>query len=1123
MEFSITVFVRELHGGQVLARLAADPTTCVFAETLDEALLDLTLLLGDRLERSHPGTIHSFATPDNVSLQSWDLPAGIAVFGPTQTIEHPMALSCVVSRHKKHDRLWFPSWDLRHWVDAGDALAEEAMTFVAHYRRDQSGSVVLDRRIQGAEQLQTLTLDVQLPPLAAFTGHSLGLPLLPAKLPADEAAEARAKVERNPAAQTPTLERIGVDLTHRARNKALGRGVGLDTLVQSLATECTKLGAATVLVGASGLGKTAAVHELAHVLAPLHRKERGAEKNRVWFVDGNRLIAMHDPRSDWRSQTLAVVHECMASDAVWYVGSLLALLDAGKSAQSDENVAQLLRPFLARGRLKILGEATPEQWATLQLRDPGFARLFAPRRIEEPAPEASNKTLAGVAALRLAQSPVYLDPGAVPAAQELGRRFGGHAGSHAASLGLLIRAIGDRLSEESTQRRALDRAAVVATFCRESGMPPVLVRDDMPLSLPTASEALRRRVIGQPEAIDRVVDLIGLVKAGLTDPGRPLGSFLFVGPTGVGKTETAKALADYLYGSDARLVRFDMAELVTAEAVHRFIGSGGRPGKLVSEIRRLPFCVLLLDEIEKAHPITFDALLQVLGEARLSDEAGRTASFRNVVVVMTSNLGVDTLREHAGFGGAGTQGWAEHFTREARTFFRPEFFNRIDHVVPFDALGAESIAQIADGQLDRLATRSGLAGRGIRLTVAPAVRAQLIAEGTDPKLGARPLKRCIERRLAAPAARFISANPEASRPGVLHCERVDGAVVLRFDAAKSGPGKANDKALRDGLDAIAQLRYFVESCRASSTGRDLRLEVARVQRLLDNPRYLRGFAGAAERYVAAGDDQRLLRQFEELGTRMSALEDLAYEATHARTTDCVAMLGSERAGALEQLRDLGLAMAERGVPTPKAATLVLRHRGAGRFVSRLLRAYAAIAEGRGWTLTLHRTREVRPADPDCDEETVREFQAVTTVEPGGKVDALVGQAHSVDVDTDVFALHFSGPHAAVLLRGEAGVHVQHHQGETSRVQCMLPANTALLTTQYNAAEWVAFADTFVRRACRTIHESRNLVEDHRLAMTLPLEPRLGRLYERFASARVYDEAFFPGAHATLLRWWGGKR
>ncbi len=299
-------------------------------------------------------------------------------------------------------------------------------------------------------------------------------------------------------------------------------------------------------------------------------------------------------------------------------------------------------------------------------------------------------------------------------------------------------------------------------------------------------EALRHRISGQDEAVEVMADAICIAKARLNDPGRPLATFLFLGPTGVGKTECAKAVCQYLFGDERQLLRFDMNEYLDAASPARLTGTFCDPeGLLTSAIRRQPFSVVLLDEIEKAHPGVFDLLLQVLGEGRLTDALGRTADFGNAIIIMTSNLGAHETRASFGLRSVATSDRSV-YVAAAERFFRPEFFNRIDRLVPFERLTREQIAGIAQRLIGQLLQRDGLIHRRCVLVVDPAAMERVIDQGFHPDLGARALKRSLERQLTQPvAARLAAVAPDA--PALIHLLPVGDGIAVRLDTLIYAP------------------------------------------------------------------------------------------------------------------------------------------------------------------------------------------------------------------------------------------------------------------------------------------------------------------------------------------------
>ncbi|MEQ1566810.1 MAG: AAA family ATPase, partial [Myxococcota bacterium] len=812
---------------------------------------------------------------------------------------------------------------------------------------------------------------------------------------------------------TPTLDEVAQPLHALVKAGSIPRAFERDADVQRLLDLLGGRTGPVVVLGPRGVGKSAVLDELAVRLcaadAPLARRGRPA-----WFLDASRLVAGEGYFGDWQRQVLDVLRELVVSESTWFLGAVLPLLDAGKSAHSQANVAQMLGPAFATRDLSVVAESTEADWAQVQLRNPGFAALFVPVRLEEPAPEATRRVVDRVADA----SGLAIDPGARRAVGDLARRYGRRDSWLGSSVGLLRRLVAAVTAEGGG---SVDRFRVVRHVCEETGLPAFLVRDDLPLDREALRDRFAARILGQPAVVEQMADLVVRIKAGLADDGRPLGAFLFLGPTGVGKTETVKALAEVLYGRADRILRFDMSEFAGSDALDRLIGHGPSHG-LVGRVAQSPFAVVLLDEVEKAHPAVFDLLLQVLGEARLSDRAGRVADFRNTIVLMTSNLGVGTFRRPTGFGADPQAALRDHLLGEVRRFFRPELVGRLDEVVAFAPLGAEPVAALTQRELDGVRKREGFVGRGIGLQLEPGVPEWLAARGVDLRYGARPLKRAVERELVAPIARALSERPEPPRGVVVSCGEAGLVARPTGDASVATP---RDEGLRAALDQLAHLRYGLRRWATVPPFRAAAHHLRLVDRLADTGAFWRDEEAARARLSSVVPGRAVTEAHAALVDQVEALEDLALEAWAgwgASSDD----LEAEIAAAARAFDDLEWAIA--GLDRDVRDEVTLWFFGTGQdtyWMEGLVVAYAKIAFGRGWSVHLAARRA---HDPEVVENIDRSWLDAephcwnSAPGPLADEDALRKHLRARLSGHKVLELRITGRHAATMLAGEEGVH-----------------------------------------------------------------------------------------------------
>jgi ATP-dependent Clp protease ATP-binding subunit ClpA len=534
-------------------------------------------------------------------------------------------------------------------------------------------------------------------------------------------------------------------------DRVVGRETEVATLVSLLtAAERRPL----LLVGPRQVGKTALLHEAVWQIRS-RQKDFPQAPRQFWWVSPMRLISGMSTLGEWENRVLAILGHAHQQGHALCFDDLPGLFSAGMHSGSDLNVAQVLKPFLEKHQVRVVAEISPEGWRVLRERDRTFADLFHLLPVVEPTEtETLNILVRATRQLELAHS-CELALEVIPTVHDLCRRFARDAAFPGKALTFLRRLAVKHAGAEA------GRAEVLSEFHERSGLQLALLDGRAGLDRATLTRELGSRVIGQETAVTALVEVLIRMKARLNDPRRPLGTLLFLGPTGVGKTEAARALATYLFDDPDRLVRFDANELIDPGSARRLMGTPRDPeGLLTGALRRQPFSVVLIDEIEKAAPEVFDVLLAVLDEGRLTDALGRTADFTNAIVILTSNLGVREAASQMGFQ-ADTQPAMDLdtvFVTAAEKFFRPEFFNRLDRVVPFRVLGRESLETIARQRVAEVLGREGLRRRECCLRVAPAALARLVELGHHPQLGARALKRTLEREMAQPLAEHLAAR-----------------------------------------------------------------------------------------------------------------------------------------------------------------------------------------------------------------------------------------------------------------------------------------------------------------------------------------------------------------------------
>jgi ATP-dependent Clp protease ATP-binding subunit ClpC len=626
------------------------------------------------------------------------------------------------------------------------------------------------------------------------------------------AAEVGRRPEQ-PQQKSGALDEFGRDLTAEARDGRIDPVIGrADEIAQTVEILARRRKNNAVLIGEAGVGKTAIAEGLA---LRIHEGDvpEALDGARIVALDLSGMVAGAQYRGQFEQRLKEALQEVVESEkTILFIDELHTLLGAG-NAEGGMDAANILKPMLARGELRVIGATTLAEYRKIE-RDSALARRFSAVMVEEPSVEDTAAILRGLRGAYESHHGVFIDDEALAAAARLSDRYISEYRLPDKAIDLIDQAAA-RLSLHGTAGRDLQaeiQAAVDAEDYEaaarlkkrfDAGEGPTVVgerevaavvaaRTGIPVGELVAGELerlqeleadLHGRVIGQDEAVEVVADTIRRARVGLSEGDRPLGSFLFLGPTGVGKTELVKALAERLFASEKALVRIDMSEYREPHTVARLIGSPpgyvgyGDGGQLTEPVRRRPYSVILLDEIEKAHPEVWNVLLQVMDDGRLTDGEGRTVDFTNAVVVMTSNLGAGRARRGIGFTAGEPAAEAERMYAAAKSAFLPEFLNRIDEIVTFKPLERGQVEQIGAQMVARVADRLRTE-RGIELAVDDALVERLAHDGFDEELGARPLQRHVRRTLEKALTRAILAGEIADGDRVEATHDDDGGIVL---------------------------------------------------------------------------------------------------------------------------------------------------------------------------------------------------------------------------------------------------------------------------------------------------------------------------------------------------------
>ena len=585
-------------------------------------------------------------------------------------------------------------------------------------------------------------------------------------------------------------DKYGRDLTRLAQegrlDPVLCRDAELDRMIEIL---CRRQKNNPCLLGEPGVGKSALAEALAQRIAAgqITPALRG---KRVLALDMASMVAGTKYRGDFEERFKNLLEELYRDrSTILFIDEIHIIAGAG-AAEGAIDAASILKPMLARGEIQLIGATTPEEYRKTIQKDSALERRFGRVMVEEPTSAAAETILAGLMPRYERYHGVSIPPEAIHAAVELSVRYlpGRYLPDKAIDL-LDEAAAARRIADASGGRRALTPADIARVVSKASGVPAERVGEAERERLANLEQRLAAEVIGQPQAVAAVASAIRRSRTGLRESGRPIGAMLFLGPTGVGKTQLARTLAKCWFGSEKALLRFDMSEYMERHTVARLLGAPpgyvghDEGGQLTEAVRRRPYSVVLFDEIEKAHSDIQNLLLQILEDGNLTDSQGRRADFSNTIILLTSNLGARCLSGQTsplGFGAAAaeTRRRGQQAIQEAKEFFRPELMGRLDETVLFDPLGPEQLAGIADRLLVELEQRA--ARQGYTLHHTPAA-AKVLAGDKVPPYGARELRRTVSRAVEQALADRIAAG--TAHPGTVYTADVDadGHIILTED------------------------------------------------------------------------------------------------------------------------------------------------------------------------------------------------------------------------------------------------------------------------------------------------------------------------------------------------------
>jgi len=1116
LTFETLALRRAMPSGEFeLAPIVAPAIAAYGAE--GQTALELQLALSELPREAHPTTVARHLLPDGVRLVELELLLGRPELPGRLGRPFPVRITVAVVPDVRAD----DAGPAGHWVfvpvlqhacyvgrkeELARRLTDELAALPSALALDIDGWRRLITYAPAA--IEPVAVELATTPLAEATGR-----------------KALAELERRRLAIT-TLDGAGrrVTVPHPAPPV-----VGRDELLGELSRVLGSAGRRSVLlVGDEAAGKSALV--MAWVARGEQRDPRVGPARPMWATSAAELVAGASGPGEWQDRIAAVLTAAEALDAILYFDDFGALF-ADRPAEGGVELGAAMRRSIVDGRVRVIGELTAVALDRAERRE--VSLIGAMLRIAVPPTDPATTVMACHAwAAHWAHTAPHrpqIAAAAVPTAVELARRYLPYRAFPGKAVRLLeeLRVAHDAGRDARGAGPVLGEPELYAAFSWSTGIPEALLADDRSLAMAEVIAALRRRMVGQDAAVRRVAEAICVAKARLAPADKPLASLLFVGPSGVGKTELARAVAAYLFGAPDRMVRLDMSEYTDPWAAERLFGGDGTgDGRLTAAVRSQPFGVVLLDEIEKAHPAVFDLLLQVLGEARLTDGRGRTTYFHNAIIVLTSNLGTRGARGQLGLVTADAE--PDRLARDERRYrdavlaaFRPELINRLDQIVVFHPLRPAEIARVAEIAVGRLAERRGLTQSGVSLDISPGALERLADRGFSAELGARALRRHLEDALMKPAARLLARagaearggtltvrathalpgsppDPEVPRPSGARLGEVTGEITITLWRRAQATGR---RMVRSAL-ALATLRRDADRELALPEAIAVRDRIAELEATLATAA---GHRRASQNPALPGHEiARLATEHARLRDRwaacaagqaeLHAAEELGLEAL-ARDVDAIDLIDAAVAQRQKFRRDLfWLVTAQK--PVRPGATLLVHSPDARAAVVAWTRLVLEAAAHRQWRGSVHLWGE----------------QAPGWHHPWGPPHDLAWARSSFAARAHPAALvRIAGPGADVLFGLEAGLHRLHGlAGEP----CHVWVDALEPRTEFSEAEWAALPGPPVPRTPRGAPMRDAVVDGDRTLVAgddleLPWAELPGRLEEaalvRVLAPRAKDD------------------